>query len=86
MAKERAKAAVKAAKEGKGKKRTAELVEDDGAQVSKIRGEGAGSDGSNEGGEVEEPERKKAKRNRREKPKKTNDGGKAKRISKNPKE
>lgn len=58
MAKERAKAAFKAAREAKGKKRPADDVDDVAPETSKDEAPDADADSSDEDGETEEPEKK----------------------------
>ncbi|CAN8100696.1 unnamed protein product [Discula destructiva] len=75
LAKERAKAAVQAAKYGKGKKRPAEEADSKTAEAS--RSEGLETDGYAEEDEVEVSEMQKAKKPRNDKSRKAHEGAKA---------
>lgn len=82
LAKERAKAAFKAAKEAKGIKRPAEAIDDAAAKTSKD--EGADADSSDDDGEVEKPEKKtnSGRRSKSDRLKNTRRGARGKKLKK----
>ncbi|KAJ4386744.1 hypothetical protein N0V93_009642 [Gnomoniopsis smithogilvyi] len=84
LAKERAKAAFKAAREAKGKKRPADDVEDVAPETSKDEAADDDSDSSDEEGEVEMPEKNKGsgRVSKGGKPKNTKRGARSKKQKK----
>lgn len=84
MAKERAKAAFKAAREAKGKKLPAEDIDDVAPETTKDEAADADAGSSEEGGEVEEPEKNKTsgRVSKSGKPKNTKGGARGKKQKK----
>lgn len=79
LAKERAKAAIKAAQ---GKKRPAEEVDSEVTEASKVETSASPSEDSGDEGEIQKPEMHQAKRSKSDKTKKARRDGKSKKKTK----